>query len=108
MFPMTPIAAALALLMCTSALAAPAASGAATPGSLITQAQGLPAGFSDHFFDVPLAVRVDLDQQPLGEALIVLSRDDRVAFEVGVLINGQATALMQIRNRSCAVGGGRW
>lgn len=80
MFPMTPIAAALALLICTSALAAPAASGAATPGSLITQAQGLPAGFADHFFDVPLAVRVDLDHQLLGEALIVLSRDDRVTL----------------------------
>ena len=80
MFPMTPIAAALALLMCTSALAAPASSGASTPGSLITQAQGLPAGFTDHFFEVPLAVRVDLDQQLLGEALIVLSRDDRVTL----------------------------
>lgn len=80
MFPMTPIAAALALLICTSALAAPAVSGAATPGSLITQAQGLPAGFADHFFDVPLAVRVDLDHQLLGEALIVLSRDDRVTL----------------------------
>ena len=80
MFPMTPIAAALALLICTSALAAPAASGAATPGSLITQAQGLPAGFADHFFDVPLAVRVDLDHQLLGEALIVLSPDDRVTL----------------------------
>ncbi len=80
MFPMTPIAAALALLVCTSALAAPATSGAATPGSLISQAQGLPAGFADHFFDVPLAVRVDLDQQLLGEALIVLSQDDRVTL----------------------------
>ncbi|WP_460131257.1 CS1-pili formation C-terminal domain-containing protein [Pseudomonas sp. S1_E04] len=79
MFPMTPIAAALALLICTSALAAPA-SAASTPGSLLAQSQGLPAGFSDHFFDVPLAVRVDLDQQLLGEALIVLSRDDRVTL----------------------------
>ncbi|WP_460068898.1 CS1-pili formation C-terminal domain-containing protein [Pseudomonas sp. H2_E05] len=76
MFPMTSIAAALALLICTSALAAPAS----TPGSLITQAQGLPAGFTDHFFEVPLAVRVDLDEQLLGEALIVLSRDDRVTL----------------------------
>ena len=45
-----------------------------------TQAQGLPAGFSDHFFDVPLAVQVELDQQPLGEALIVLSQDERVTL----------------------------
>ena len=80
MFPMTPIATALALLMCTSALAAPAASGALTTGNLLSQAQGLPAGFADHFFDVPLAVRVDLDQQLLGEALIVLTRDDRVTL----------------------------
>lgn len=79
MFPMTPIAAALALLICTNALAAPA-SAQSTPGSLLAQSQGLPAGFSDHFFDVPLAVRVDLDQQLLGEALIVLSRDDRVTL----------------------------
>lgn len=76
---MTPIAVALALLICTSALAAPTP-GAPTPASLITQAQGLPAGFTDHFFDVPLAVRVDLDQQFLGEALIVLSRDERVTL----------------------------
>jgi hypothetical protein len=73
MFPMTPIAVALALVICTSALAAPTP-GTVTPASLLTQAQGLPAGFSDHFFDVPLAVQVELDQQPLGEALIVLSR----------------------------------
>ncbi|WP_339464281.1 TcfC E-set like domain-containing protein [Pseudomonas lurida] len=79
MFPMTHIAAALALLICMGVLAAPSA-GAENPGSLISQAQDLPRGFSDHFFDVPLAVRVDLDQQLLGEALIVLSRDDRVTL----------------------------
>ncbi|WP_339532047.1 TcfC E-set like domain-containing protein [Pseudomonas mucidolens] len=79
MFPMTPIAAALALLICTSALAAPTA-GAPGASNLLAQAKGLPAGFTDHFFDVPLAVRVDLDEQPLGEALIVLSRDDRVTL----------------------------
>ena len=79
MFPMTHIAAALALLICMGVLAAPSA-GAENPGSLISQAQDLPSGFSDHFFDVPLAVRVDLDQQLLGEALIVLSRDDRVTL----------------------------
>ncbi|PRA29204.1 CS1-pili formation C-terminal domain-containing protein [Pseudomonas poae] len=79
MFPMTPIAAALALLFCTSALAAPAAS-VSSSSSLIAQSQGLPAGFTDHFFEVPLAVRIDLDQQMLGEALIVLSKDDRVTL----------------------------
>ncbi|KRP44703.1 Outer membrane usher protein FimD/PapC [Pseudomonas libanensis] len=79
MFPMTHIAAALALLIGTSALATQA-NAASTPGSLITQAQGLPSGFAEHFFDVPLAVRVDLDQQPLGEAMIVLTQDDRVSL----------------------------
>ncbi|MGG7649866.1 CS1-pili formation C-terminal domain-containing protein [Pseudomonas sp. ES4] len=79
MFPMTPIAAALALLLCSSAFAAPTSIDH-TPRSLLAQAKGLPADFEEHFFDVPLAVRVELDQQPLGEAMIVLSRDDRVTL----------------------------
>lgn len=79
MFPMTPIAAALALLLCSSAFAAPTSIDS-TPRSLLAQAKGLPAEFEEHFFEVPLAVRVELDQQPLGEAMIVLSRDDRVTL----------------------------
>lgn len=79
MFPMTPIAVALALLFCTGAMAASAPAGT-TPRSLLAQAKGLPADFEEHFFDVPLAVRVELDQQPLGEALVVLSRDDRITL----------------------------
>jgi hypothetical protein len=79
MFPMTPIAAALALLLCSSAFAAPTSIDN-TPRSLLAQAKGLPAEFEEHFFDVPLAVRVELDQQPLGEAMVVLSRDDRVTL----------------------------
>ncbi|MHC8337747.1 CS1-pili formation C-terminal domain-containing protein [Pseudomonas sp. HLT2-19-2] len=79
MFPMTPIAAALALLFCASAMAAPVSAGT-TPRSLLAQAKGLPADFEEHFFDVPLAVRVELDQQPLGEAMVVLSRDDRITL----------------------------
>ena len=79
MFTMTPIAAALALLLCSSVFAAPAPVGN-TPRSLLAQAKGLPADFEEHFFDVPLAVRVELDQQPLGEAMIVLSRDDRITL----------------------------
>lgn len=79
MFPMTPIAAALALLFCASAMAAPDSAGT-TPRSLLAQAKGLPADFEEHFFDVPLAVRVELDQQPLGEAMVVLSRDDRITL----------------------------
>lgn len=79
MFPMTRIAGALALLLCANAMAAPTSPGT-TPGSLISQAGGLPADFEAHFFDVPLAVRVELDQQYLGEAMVVLTRDDRITL----------------------------
>ncbi|ROM57791.1 pilus assembly protein PapC [Pseudomonas poae] len=79
MFSMTPIAGALALVLCASALAAPTAPGT-TPGSLLSQSKGLPADFEQHFFDVPLAVRVELDQQLLGEAMIVLGRDDQITL----------------------------
>jgi len=76
---MTPIAGALALCLCASALAAPTAPGT-TPRSLLAQAKGLPAEFESHFFDVPLAVRVELNQQYLGEAMVVLTRDDRITL----------------------------
>ena len=79
MFPMTPIAGALALLLCANALAAATAPGT-TPRSLMSQAKGLPTEFEAHFFDVPLAVRVELDQQYLGEAMVVLTRDDRITL----------------------------
>lgn len=79
MFPMTPIAAALAFFLCASAVAATNDNGT-TPRSLLAQAKGLPADFEEHFFDVPLAVRVERDQQFLGEAMIVLSKDDRVTL----------------------------
>ena len=48
--------------------------------NLLTQAEGLPTEFHEHFFDVPLAVRVMLDRQVLGEAMVVLSRDERVTL----------------------------
>jgi hypothetical protein len=79
MFPMTPIAAALAFFLSASALAAPTDNGH-SPRSLLAQAKGLPAEFEEHFFDVPLAVRVELDQQFLGEAMVVLGRDDRITL----------------------------
>jgi len=79
MFPMTPIAGAFALCLCATALAAPVAPGT-TPSSLLSQAKGLPAEFESHFFDVPLAVRVELNQQYLGEAMVVLTRDDRITL----------------------------
>lgn len=76
MFSRTPIAGALALLLCASAWAAPGT----TPGNLLSQSQGLPEDFEQHFFDVPLAVRLELDQQFLGEAMIILGRDDRITL----------------------------
>ncbi|CAN7263173.1 TcfC E-set like domain-containing protein [Pseudomonas umsongensis] len=79
MFPMTPIATALVLCFCATAVAAPM-DNSHTPRSLLAQAKGLPSEFEEHFFDVPLAVRVELDQRYLGEAMVVLSRDDRITL----------------------------
>ena len=45
---------------------------------VLRQAESLPAGFQEHFFDVPLAVRVDVNAQVLGDALVILSRDEKV------------------------------
>jgi len=47
MFPMKPIAAALALLACSAAWAA--ADNSYTPRSLLAQAKGLPSEFEEHF-----------------------------------------------------------
>jgi len=65
--------------VCSLAIAAWAAiaalANAAQPSlsSLLMQAEQLPADFRDHFFDVPLAMRVERDGQFLGDALGVLS-----------------------------------
>ncbi|WP_084167985.1 CS1-pili formation C-terminal domain-containing protein [Pseudomonas vranovensis] len=71
---------ALVLTGVTGLSLAPARAEPAVPSTLglLTQAEGLPAEFRNHFFDVPLAVRVDLDGRPLGDAMLVLSRDERV------------------------------
>jgi outer membrane usher protein FimD/PapC len=45
---------------------------------LLTQVQGLPADFRDHFFDVPLVVRVDLNGAYLADAMLMLGRDQTV------------------------------
>ena len=78
MFSKTSIAGVLALIVSASTLAATAPG--TTPGSLLSQSKGLPKDFEEHFFDVPLAVRVELDQQSLGEAMIVLGWDDRITL----------------------------
>ncbi|WP_248919118.1 TcfC E-set like domain-containing protein [Pseudomonas entomophila] len=47
-------------------------------GTALGAIEGLPREFEAHFFDVPLAVRVDLDGRYLGDAMVVLGRDQRV------------------------------
>jgi len=83
-----------------SAASAPAAP-AHTPKSLLAQAKGLPAEFESHFFEVPLAVRVELDGRFLGEALVVLSRDDQVTLLEFTDI-GASTVDAQARERWAA------
>ncbi|MFI8716401.1 TcfC E-set like domain-containing protein [Stenotrophomonas sp. NPDC077464] len=67
------------MLSCSSAgvLAAPAALDSLT---LLDQAGGLPDDFRDHFFDVPLVVRVERDGRFLGDARAVLSRDNTLSL----------------------------
>lgn len=79
MFSKTPIAGALALILCAGALASESKP-ADKSVSLLQQAEGLPAEFHEFFFDVPLAVRVEVDRQFLGEAMILLTRDERVTL----------------------------
>ncbi|WP_252090497.1 CS1-pili formation C-terminal domain-containing protein [Pseudomonas sp. MWU13-3659] len=49
-----------------------------TLGSTLGAIEGLPRDFEAHFYDVPLAVRVDLDGRYLGDAMVVLTRDQHV------------------------------
>lgn len=50
----------------------------AQPLDLLQQAEDLPDGFADHFFGVPLAVRILVDGLLLGEGEIVLGKDTSV------------------------------
>ena len=60
-------------------LAVSLSTSAATLGQAsVFPTQDLPRDFEEHFFDVPLAVRVDLDGRYLGDAMVVLSRDMQV------------------------------
>ncbi|WP_409567226.1 TcfC E-set like domain-containing protein [Pseudomonas sp.] len=67
-------------LAVVAGLAATPVSASRAPMALgtLAQAKGLPREFESHFFDVPLAVRVELDGRYLGDAMVVLSRDERV------------------------------
>ncbi|WP_250624725.1 TcfC E-set like domain-containing protein [Pinirhizobacter soli] len=46
--------------------------------SLTEQSQTIPPDFRDHFFNVPLATRVVADGSYLGEAMVVMTRDEKV------------------------------
>ncbi len=45
---------------------------------VLNQAEFLPPGFLKHFFDVPLAVRVDINGTLMGDAMVVLNRDEKI------------------------------
>lgn len=45
---------------------------------VLQQAEQLPADFASHLFNVPLVVRVELNSKYLGDALLVLTQDDKV------------------------------
>ncbi len=56
----------------------PLVSEAEALSSVLSQAENLPADFSEHFFNVPLSARVMLNGELLGDALLMLSRDNTV------------------------------
>lgn len=72
----------------------------------LAQAQGLPREFEAHFFEVPLAVRVELDGRYLGDAMVVLSRDERVQLLdfTDVQESRESTAVRQRWQRRLADG----
>lgn len=54
------------------------ASLAADPALLLQQARQLPEGFAEHFFGVPLMVRVTVDGRLLGDGEVLLGQDNSV------------------------------
>ncbi|MBD1554849.1 TcfC E-set like domain-containing protein [Pseudomonas typographi] len=79
MFALNPLR--LAMACALGWLTAPALAGAGAPviaGGLLEQAKGLPVEFSEYFFDTPLAVRVELNGSYLGDAMLMLGRDNTV------------------------------
>jgi hypothetical protein len=70
-------------LALTHALLTAAAPVAAAPVSLAglplsEQADKMPAEFRNHFFNAPLAARIELDGVYLGDAMLQLSREERI------------------------------
>jgi hypothetical protein len=71
----------LAVFCAVSCCASTALAAAARPSGdldLLTQAQGLPAEFRDHFFNAPLVVRVDLNGVYLADATVMLGQEGTV------------------------------
>lgn len=68
----------VALFCCAIATASQSTIKPGTSLSLLEQTEGLPDDFLEHFFDLPLTVRMEQDGKFLGEARVVLSRDNRV------------------------------
>ncbi|MFM5512611.1 TcfC E-set like domain-containing protein [Aeromonas veronii] len=64
------------LLLFGSLLSAPLV--VAKPALLLQQAQQLPEGFEEHFFGVPLMVRVTVDGRLLGDGEVLLGRNNSV------------------------------
>ena len=70
-----------ALTVCCSIMLSTGLNAEVNPPSrlgVLSQAEYLPEGFQDHFFDVPLAVRVDVNAKLLGDALVILGRDEKI------------------------------
>ncbi|GLO09811.1 hypothetical protein PPUJ20005_37800 [Pseudomonas putida] len=73
-FPLSALYLSLPLAACLAAVPVTGHAATAALGGI----EGLPSEFEAHFYEVPLAVRVDLDGRYLGDAMVVLSRDQRV------------------------------
>jgi hypothetical protein len=48
--------------------------------SLLEQTRGMPEEFVEYFFDAPLVAKIELNNKLLSEALLTLSRDERVSL----------------------------
>lgn len=69
---------ATAVMLYCSCAATQAAPAALESLNLLDQAGNLPEDFRDHFFDVPLVLRVERDGQYLGNARALLSRNNTI------------------------------
>lgn len=69
----------LAMFISFAVLSAPAlAQQQQKPGTLKQQAEQLPEDFAAHLFNVPLAIRVELNGKYLGDGLLVLTLNEQI------------------------------